>query len=252
MRPRPPAWRRGCWDACRAQARPRARRPRPADRAAAAGWDDLVLPGGPSAGPPADRRPCPAPRHRVYRRPGDSQRRAPRARHHRAVRRPQRHRQDDGRRGARRRAAARPLPHRPQPGRQQVHRRDREEPAAGLRRRRGRRRDPAVRRGRRPVRQAQRGQGQPRPLRQHRGQLPAAADGGLSRAGDPDHQPEERARPGVPAAHPVRRPVSRSPTRRSARRSGGAMFPAPRRPRVWTSPCWPGSTWPAATSATSR
>jgi hypothetical protein len=37
------------------------------------------------------------------------------------------------------------------------------------------RRDPALRRGRRPVRQAQRGQGQPRPLRQHRGQLPACS-----------------------------------------------------------------------------
>ena len=44
-----------------------------------------------------------------------------------------------------------------QPGGQQVHRRDREEPAPRLRRRRGRRRDPALRRGRRAVRQAQRG-----------------------------------------------------------------------------------------------
>ena len=60
---------------------------------------------------------------------------------------------------------------------------------ARLRRRRGRRRGPAVRRGRRAVRQAQRGQGQPRPLRQHRGQLPAAAHGGVPRPGDPDHQP---------------------------------------------------------------
>ena len=51
------------------------------------------------------------------------------------------------------------------------------------------RRDPALRRGRRAVRQAQRGQGQPRPLRQHRGQLPAAAHGGLPRPGDPHHQP---------------------------------------------------------------
>ena len=43
---------------------------------------------------------------------------------------------------------------RPLAGRQQVHRRDREEPAPRLRRRRGGRRDPAVRRGRRAVRQA--------------------------------------------------------------------------------------------------
>ena len=83
------------------------------------------------------------------------------------------------------RAAARPLPHRSLRRRQQIHRRDREEPAAAVRRRRGRRRDPALRRGRRAVRQAQRGQGQPRPLRQHRGQLSAAAHGGVSRAGDP-------------------------------------------------------------------
>jgi hypothetical protein len=44
------------------------------------------------------------------------------------------------------------------------------------------RRHPAVRRGRRAVRQAQRGQGQPRPLRQHRGELPAPAHGGLRAA----------------------------------------------------------------------
>ena len=104
----------------------------------------------------------------------------PRPRHQRAVRRRQRHRQDDGRRGHRQRPAARPLPHRPLRGGQQVHRRDREEPAPPLRRGRGRRRDPLLRRGRRAVRQAQRGEGQPRPLRQHRDQLPAAAHGGLS------------------------------------------------------------------------
>ena len=83
--------------------------------------------------------------------------------------------------------------------------------APDLRRGRARRRHPALRRGRRAVRQAQRGQGQPRPLRQRRGQLPAAADGGLSRSGDPDDEPAERARPGVPAAAPLRRhlPVPR-------------------------------------------
>jgi hypothetical protein len=65
--------------------------------------------------------------------------------------------------------------------------------------------DPPLRRGRRAVRQAQRGQGQPRPLRQHRGELPAAADGGLSRAGDPHQQPEGCARPGVPPPPALRR-----------------------------------------------
>ena len=113
--------------------------------------------------------------------------------------------QDDGRRGGRRRTAARPLPDRSLRGRQQVHRRDREEPAHRVRRGRGRRRDPVVRRGRRAVRQAQRGQRQPRPLRQHRGQLPAAADGGLPRSGDPGHQRQGDARHGVPATAAVRR-----------------------------------------------
>ena len=67
------------------------------------------------------------------------------------------HRQDDGRRGAGRRARPRPVPDRPQRGGEQVHRRDREEPAARVRGRRGQRRDPALRRGRRAVRQAHRG-----------------------------------------------------------------------------------------------
>ena len=86
--------------------------------------------------------------------------------------------------------------------------------------------DPPLRRGRRAVRQAQRGQGQPRPLRQHRGQLPAPADGGLPRPGDPDDEHEERARPGVPAPDPVRRPVP-VPGRRAARREiWRRIFPA--------------------------
>ena len=67
--------------------------------------------------------------------------------------------------------------------------------------------------------------------------LPAAADGGLSRPGDPDHQHEERARPRVPAPHPLRRqfPVSRhggaradlAPrSSRRARRSARSTFTA--------------------------
>ena len=82
--------------------------------------------------------------------------------------------------------------------------------------------DPPVRRGRRAVRQAERGQGQPRPLRQHRGRLPAPAHGGIPGPRDPHHQPEVSARPGVPAPPAVHRHISRSPTRRSASRSGGA------------------------------
>ena len=116
-----------------------------------------------------------------------------------------------------------------------------------------RRRHPAVRRSRRAVRQAQRSQGQPRPLRQHRGQLSAAAHGSLSRAGDPHHQHEE--------ARSIRRFMRRLrfivqfpvPGRaRSASRSGAASFPRRPRSRASTSPSSRGSTSPAATSATSR
>ena len=149
-----------------------------------------------------------------------------RPRRHRAVRRRERHRQDAGRRGARRRARARPLPDRPRGGGEQVHRRDREEPAPAVRRRRGERRGAALRRGRRAVRQAQRGEGQPRPLRQPRGRLPAAAHGVLPRAGDPDHQPARRTSTARSCAGCASSSSSRSPTRRSGPRSGGATFPA--------------------------
>ena len=87
----------------------------------------------------------------------------------RAVRRRERHRQDDGRRGARRRARARPVPDRPVAVVSKYIGETEKNLRAGVRRRRGRRRGAAVRRGRRAVRQAQRGQGQPRPLREHRG-----------------------------------------------------------------------------------
>ena len=50
-----------------------------------------------------------------------------------------------------------------------------------------------LRRGRRLVRQAQRGQGQPRPVRQHRGQLSAPADGGVQRRRRARLQPASRA-----------------------------------------------------------
>src|SRR3546814_15954073 len=66
------------------------------------------------------------------------------------------------------RSVAGPRPHRSLGRGQQVHRRNREEPAPRVRRRRRQRRRAVVRRGRRAVRQAQRGQGQSRPLRQHR------------------------------------------------------------------------------------
>ena len=79
-----------------------------------AGWSELVLPPEQLA----DLQQIAVHvRHRVrvYDEWGFAQPAAPRPRRQRAVRRPQRHRQDDGGRGARQRPAARPLPHRPQP-----------------------------------------------------------------------------------------------------------------------------------------
>ena len=169
-----------------------------------AAWDDIVLPEAERRAAAADRRAGGAALEGV-RDMGLRAEDEPRPRHQRAVFGRKRHRQDDGGRGARQRAAAEPLPDRSVGGGEQVHRRDREEPAAPVRRGRRRRRDSVLRRGRRAVRQAQRGQGQPRPLRQHRDQLPAAAHGGVSRSGDPRHQHEERARHGLPAPAAVHR-----------------------------------------------
>ena len=72
-------------------------------------------------------------------------------------------------------SACRRLPDRPLAGRQQVHRRDREEPARGCSTPPRTARGAVLRRGRRAVRQAHRGQGRARPLRQPRDQLPAAS-----------------------------------------------------------------------------
>ena len=108
-----------------------------------------------------------------------------------------------------------------------------------------------LRRGRRAVRQAQRGQGQPRPLRQHRGQLPAAAHGGLPRPGDPHDQHEDGARPGVHAPAALRR---RLPVPRPGRpRADLARAPSSPRwtPSSSTSSGWRSSSSPAAASTTS-
>ena len=139
-----------------------------------------------------------------------------------AVRRRVGDRQDDGRAGARRRARARPVPRRPRDDRLEVHRGDREEPRADLHRRRRLERDPVLRRGRRAVRQALRGVGLARPLRQHRGRLPAAADGGLPGRRDPRHQLPPQHRRRVRAAARLRRSTSRSPRRRTAGGSGSS------------------------------
>ena len=188
----------------------------------------------------------------VYETWGFAAQRRPRARHQRAVRGTERHRQDARRRGARERAAARSVPHRSQ----QVVSKYIGETEKNLRSIF----DAAEHGGaillfdeadalfgkRSEV------QGQPRSVRQHRGQLSAAADGGLSRPRDPDHEPQERARRGVPAPDPLRGDVSVS--RRGAARADLAADVSGRRRRSTASTCssWRGSTWPAATSATSR
>ena len=101
-----------------------------------------------------------------------------------------------------------------------------QQPPARVRRGRGGRGAADVRRGRRAVRQAQRGQGQPRPLRQYRGQLPAGADGGLPRGGDPGHQPAARAGRRVPAPVALHRPFP-FPCARRAGEAVGAGVPRP-------------------------
>ena len=75
----------------------------------------------------------------------------------------------------------------------------------------GRQRRAAVRRGRRDLRQAQRGARRPRPLRQHRERLPAAAHGDLRRPGDPGDQPAREHRRGL---HPPARRASSTSRRR--------------------------------------
>ncbi len=167
----------------------------------AVSWADLVLPARGARAAAGPRRPGAAPRAGAVdwrMRPGGGRG----ARRHRAVRRRLRDRQDDVGRGDRRRPRARPLHRQPRHRGRQVRRRDREEPRTHLHRGRRGQRGAAVRRGRRDLRQAQRGARRPRPVRQHRERLPAAAHGDLRRAGDPGHQPAGQHRRRV---HPAAR-----------------------------------------------
>ena len=135
---------------------------------------------------------------------------------------------------------------------QQIHWRDRKESAPRIRCGRGRRRNPAVRRGRRSVRQTQRGKGQPRSLRQHRGELPAAAHGGLSRACHSHHELQGRAGCGLSTALEIRRAISVSRPAICANGSGVAHFRARHRCAISITASSRSSTSPAAASATSR
>ena len=101
---------------------------------------------------------------------------------------------------------------------------------AHLQRGRERQRDPVLRRGRRAVRQALRGARLPRPLRQHRDRLPAAADGGVRGRRHPGHQPAPEHGRGVRPAAALRRRVP-LPRRRAARPHLGAAVPRRGRPR---------------------
>ena len=235
---------RAAWRVCREHAR------RSMEQSATriepkADWDDLVLPDGAAQ---ILRQIALQLRHRttVLERLGVRRQVRARPRRDRAVRRRQRHRQDDGRRGAGRTTLGLDLYRIDLAGVVSKYIGETEKNLQRrLRRGRGQRRDPAVRRGRRAVRQAQRGQGQPRPLRQHRGQLPAAAHGGVSRPGDPDHQPAARDRPGVPAPHPLHRPVP-VPRRGAARAHLARRVPAGHADaRIWTPTGSPASTSPA-------
>jgi len=120
------------------------------------------------------------------------------------------------------RAGPRAVPRRPRDRRVEVHRRDREEPRPHLRRRRGLQRDPLLRRGRRAVRQALRRLRRPRPLREHRGRLPAPEDGGLRGRGHPrDELPLEHRRR-VPAPPGLRHRLPVPGGRRPAAHLGAA------------------------------
>ena len=228
------------WGACLARPRPRldalAQRLEPK-----ATWDDLVLPD--SRAERCSRQiaaPGRARRSTVYDDWGFAERMNRGPRHQRAVRRPERHRQDDGRRGARQRAAARPLPHRPVGGGEQVHRRDREEPAPAVRRGRGRRRDPAS--STRPTRcsaSAARSRTATTATRTSRSTTCCSGWRAYRGLAILATNMKQRARPGVPAPAAVRRRRSRSPAPPSAGRSGRGCSRRgrPRARSIWTG--WP-------------
>ena len=115
-------------------------------------------------------------------------------------------------------------------------------------------RRPLLRRGGRAVRQALRGPRRARPLREHRGRLPAAAHGGVRRDRDPRDQParEHRRRVRAPPRRGRRLPDARRGA--PARAVGAVPRPARRRARrTSTSASAPArSSSRAATSATSR
>ncbi len=77
-----------------------------------------------------------------------------------------------------------------------------------------------------PLRQALRGEGRPRPLRQHRDQLPAAAHGGLRRRDHPGHQPARQPGRGLYPPAALRRGL---PLPRGGRPAAHLAHPLPAR-----------------------
>ena len=170
-----------------------------------------------------------------------------------AVRRPAGHRQDHGRRGDRERAGScRSIASTSRRSSTSTSARPRRTCAA-VRRRRVGGRDPVLRRGRRAVRQAHRGQGRARPLRQPRGQLPARAHGALQGPRDPRDQPQARisTKPscaGCASWSSFPLPGAAERAAHLARRDSAAASTRARS----TSTSWrSASRWPAATSARS-
>jgi hypothetical protein len=109
---------------------------------------------------------------------------------------------------------------------------------------------PVLRRGRRPLRQALGRKGRPRPLRQHRGRLPLATDGGVRGDRDSRHQPAAEPRRGLRAPPALHRRIP-FPRRRTAKPHLAGDFPgagaarrgrrfrhagARRAPRRWSYP----------------
>ena len=118
--------------------------------------------------------------------------------------------------------------------------------ARGVRRLRSRPAPAVLRRGRRPVRQPHPGQGRPRPLRQHRDRLPAAADRALRRRRHPRHQPQERPRHRLPPPPALRHRLPAAAPRGPARALARARCADharrradPRGDRLPT--CWPSA-----------
>ena len=218
-------------------------------------WDDLVLPDAPARGAALDLGLPAPPRPRAL---GVGLRAHGRAHPgpQGAVRRRVRHRQDDGRAGARGASSGLELFRVDLATVVSKYIGETEKNLDRIfARRRRLQRDPLLRRGRRAVRQALRGHGRPRPLREHRGRLPAAAHGGLPGRGHPRDELPPATSTTRSCAGSTSSSTSRSPRPTTASGSGGCCCPqrGAASPTTSTSTSSPrSSSSPAARSATAR